>query len=589
MTTLATSAGTLNLHGIENTKWEATLSSVKKEDGIELITLRLHAPQPQAPPRFTLAWKIPQIDLTTRITPSSMQSKTIPPDWSGGTVSDLAHFAPLMTLASEAGKNRLTFAFSDAVRRTELKAGFTEEDATIDCRVTGFLQPETPIDSYEAILRLDTRAVFYADAIRDTVEWFAAMPRYTPCHVPDHALRPVYSTWYSYHQNISESEIEQECRLAGEFGMGSVIVDDGWQTADNQRGYAYCGDWEIAQKRFSDIRRHVDRIHAAGMKYLFWFSVPFIGLKSRAYPRFQGKYLYINEQLSAAVLDPRFPEVREYLIGIYSKALRDWNLDGLKLDFIDSFTVPEERQEPALAENYAGRDCKTVPEAVDLLLTETMKHLRAIKPDVMIEFRQAYIGPAIRKYGNMFRAADCPGDILSNRVRTIDLRLTSGGTAVHSDMITWNSSDSVESAARQFLNILFSVPQISVRLAEIPDSHAQMLRFWLNFWNTHRETLMHGVLTPHQPQLNYPLISAEDRTCCIAAVYASGTVIKLSLDPRKEYRIVNASGTETVTLDIQDTGRRAKVFSATGTPQGIIDVKQGLLTVKIPVSGMLAM
>lgn len=84
-----------------------------------------------------------------------------------------------------------------------------------------------------------------------------------------------------------------------------------------------------------------------------------------------------------------------------------------------------------------------------------------------------------------------------------------------------------------------------------------------------------------------PLIPAEDRTCCIAAAYASGTVIKLSLDPGRKYRIVNASGTETVTLDIQGTERRAKVFSATGTPQGIIDVKQGLSMVKIPVSGML--
>lgn len=589
MTTLETSIGTINLHGVEKTEWKATLSSVKPEAGIELITLTFHASTPSVPPRFTLSWKIPQVDLTIRITPSSMMSKIIPPDWGGNIVSELAHFAPVVTLAAETGENRLTFAFSDAIRRTELKAGLIEEDSTIDCRVIGFILPEAPIDSYEAVLRLDMRAVSYVEAIRDTAEWFASMPNYTPCPVPNDALAPVYSTWYSYHQNLFESEIEQECRLAKKIGMNSIIVDDGWQTEDNQRGYAYCGDWEIARKRFPDIRGHVDRIHTIGMKYLLWFSVPFIGLKSRAYTHFQGKYLYINEPLVAAVLDPRFPEAREYLIGIYEKAIRDWDIDGLKLDFIDSFVIPADHEDPAVAENYAGRDYRTVPEAVDVLLTDIMKRLRAIKPDIMIEFRQAYIGPAIRKYGNMFRAADCPGDILSNRVRTIDLRLTSGSTAVHSDMITWNYKDTVESVARQFLNILFSVPQISVRLAEIPDLHAQMLRFWLKFWIDHRETLMHGRLMPLYPQLNYPLVFAGDETCCIAMVYASGMIVKLNLDPRKKYRIVNASEAETITLDIQGGECQAELFSATGNPQGSIGIKPGISTVKIPVSGLLTM
>ena len=161
------------------------------------------------------------------------------------------------------------------------------------------------------------------------------------------------------------------------------------------------------------------------------------------------------------MLDPRFPEVRAFLISIYENALREWDIDGFKLDFIDMFRFDGE--DPAVSENYAGRDIKSLPEAVDRLLSETMAHLNRIKPGILIEFRQAYIGPAIRKYGSMFRAGDCPADVLSNRVRTIDLRLSSGSTAVHSDMLEWNSADSAESAALQFLNILSSVPQISVR------------------------------------------------------------------------------------------------------------------------------
>ena len=63
---------------------------------------------------------------------------------------------------------------------------------------------------------------------------------------------------------------------------------------------------------------HVAKIHELGMKYVVWFSVPFVGEHSKAYERFKGKYLYESKRLNTAVLDPRFPEVREYLINIYA-------------------------------------------------------------------------------------------------------------------------------------------------------------------------------------------------------------------------------------------------------------------------------
>ena len=188
--------------------------------------------------------------------------------------------------------------------------------------------------------------------------------------------------------------------------------------------------------------------------------------------------------------------------------MKEWDIDGFKLDFIDSFRIDGE--DPALKDNYAGRDVKSVPRAVDILLSETMRRLRALKPDILIEFRQSYIGPAVRKYGNMFRAGDCPADVLANRVRTIDLRLTSGKTAVHSDMLEWNSGDTPEHAALQLLHVLFSVPQISVRLNDIPEEHRRMLHFWLDFCVRHRDVLLKGYLKPFHPELNYPIVSAEN-------------------------------------------------------------------------------
>ncbi|QTH40015.1 hypothetical protein J4772_20555 [Cohnella sp. LGH] len=59
-----------------------------------------------------------------------------------------------------------------------------------------------------------------------------------------------------------------------------------------------------------------------------------------------------------------------------------------------------------------GRDYDSVSEAVDRLLSDVMERMRAVKPDVMIEFRQKYIVPLMRKYGNMFRVADCLNNLL---------------------------------------------------------------------------------------------------------------------------------------------------------------------------------
>ena len=92
-----------------------------------------------------------------------------------------------------------------------------------------------------------------------------------------------------------------------------------------------------------------------------------------------------------------------------------------------------------------------------------MKDVRArlmkINPDVLLEFRQHYCGPAILQYGNMIRAADCPADPTANRRRICDLRLTSDTIAVHSDMLVWSGNETPEGAALPILNVLFSTIQ----------------------------------------------------------------------------------------------------------------------------------
>ena len=119
----------------------------------------------------------------------------------------------------------------------------------------------------------------------------------------------------------------------------------------------------------------------------------------------------------------------------YEKAVRKWDIDGLKLDFIGRFALLDGVVDPAVAEDFAGRDIKSIPLAVDAMLSDVVRRLKAVKPDILVEFRQSYVGPGIRRFGNMLRATDCPLSMVENRTRIARLRLTSGMTAVHSDML----------------------------------------------------------------------------------------------------------------------------------------------------------
>ncbi len=429
-------------------------------------------------------------------------------------------------------------------------------------------------------------------ALRDVGQWWESLPGFEPAQVPDTARLPVYSTWYSFHQQLDPAAIEEQCRLAKQLGCEAVIVDDGWQTTSNERGYAYTGDWEAAPEKIPDMRAHVERVHDLGMKYILWYSVPFVGVHSRAYARFSDKLLAELPSIGAGVLDPRYPEVREYLIGTYERAMRDWNLDGFKLDFVDSFSSRPGLPQGAGPEALGGRDYTGVPAAVDRLLTDVMTRLRELKPDVMVEFRQSYIGPLMRKYGNMFRAGDCPNDAIENRIRTLDIRLLCGNTAAHSDMLMWHFDESVESAALQLLNVLFSVPQISVLLDRVPPDHLEMLRFWLDFWLEHRDVLLDGELAPLHPESLYPVVHAHTVNKHVCAVYEEVIATVAGATP-PQLLVVNGTLANRVVLELEeDVGQtELEVRDCRGrlVRAERLDLSRGLHTLDVPSSGLISL
>jgi alpha-galactosidase len=560
----------------------------KLAEGLEVVSLKLTSPEPQPPPRFTLKWAVPSHDVTGQWTTGRHLTKTIRPDWSGGRLqaSMFAREAPVSCLFSSDDRSVLTFAVSDALNTVLTGSGVREEDGLIYNEAVFFSERHKALAEYAAQVRLDRRSIPYWQALDEVAKWWAAQPGYAPARVPGAARLPVYSTWYNYHQSVDAAVLLKEVALAKEMGFESIIVDDGWQTLDTQRGYAYTGDW--VPERMPDMKGFVDGCHERGMKVLLWYAVPFVGKNAKVADRFKDKSLRFDERLGAYVLDPRFPEVRQYIVDTYRKAIREWGIDGFKLDFIERFVADEK----TVLEATGGRDFASVNEATDRMMTDILAELAAVKADVMIEFRQPYIGPLIRKYGNMFRASDCPNSYLANRVKTVDLRLLSGQTAVHADMVMWHSGEPVETAAFQLANVLFSVPQVSVRLGEIPAEHAAMVRFYTGYWNANRAVLLDGEFEAHHPGANYPLVAARRGSRQIVGLYGDAVV---TVDRRASdaVDVINGKNSKTVVLSLADDlgTHRFTVRDCQGkvVQSGQVRLAKGLREFAVPVSGLLSL
>lgn len=498
--------------------WEA----IRRETGITDIHIRMTGKEKRIFPQMTLKVMVPAWEIHYLWTPKIHLIKALNLDWFMNLKKTNGFTgAPVVSLIGNGDANRATFAVSDTLHTMGLFAFPVEETGEYAFQVDLF-EEEYEGEAYEVTFRLDNREVPYDQSLADTALWWEKSEGNRPAFVPAAAREPMYSTWYSFHQRVCEEELILQCRLCGKYGLKTILLDDGWQTDDNNRGYAYCGDWEPAPGKIRDMRSFVDKVHELGMKVMTWYSVPFIGEKSRNFEKYRDMVIDAVNDREWYVLDPRYPQVREFLISTYENALRDYDFDGFKLDFVDEFVVTP----------FSGkkeddrRDFQSFSEAADYLMKECIRRLKEIKPDILLEFRQTYNGPRMRSYGNIFRAVDCPFDDVENHLRVTDIRLLAGSSAVHSDMLMWHPKDSVESAALQMIQILFSVPQISMRLEMLSLGHKCMLKFYLGLWRHYRNAFISGSFHPHNPKAGYPVVRGvwENQMVC---TYHSVELIRL--------------------------------------------------------------
>lgn len=457
---------------------------------------------------------IPLINIQFSWFSTSGRSNGLEPDWNGQVKIRPNINIPIISFYSLKGFNTCTIAFSDCLNPMDLSYGVSEEDKEIILKVK-----RRSLVSFNILV--DTGSEYVDEALLSASTWINSY--YKSHEIPRGAECIVYSTWYSMHQDVDQEVVEEEARIARDLGFESIFLDDGWQTSDNRRGYTFTGDWEFEKTKFPDPSGHVRRIHEMGLNYVIWIALPFIGMESRAFSKFSSRLLRINEGWGTGIVNPAEEETTEYVKGRV-RYLSELGFDGLKVDFIDSIIDPEDRDEV-----YTN-----IPEFIERTLSPARGKL--------IEFRQRYVSPLMLQHANMIRSSDCPGDHVENRIRSLSTRIISGTVLVHSDPLMWSNEDSRENIAFAFVNVLFTVPQISVMLKEQKSENLVLLNKWISFWKEHRSTLLHGMISIRHMELNYAVVTSSGKGERITVCYSP---VQLTSDGIKEI-IINASGSDII-------------------------------------------
>jgi alpha-galactosidase len=157
-------------------------------------------------------------------------------------------------------------------------------------------------------------------------------------------------------------------------------------------------------------------------------------------------------------------------------------------------------------------------------------------------------------------------------------------------MVMWHENEPVETAAFQLLNVLFSVPQLSVKLREIPPDHLAMVKFYTEYWLANRDVLLDGTLEASTPLANYTMVKARTRDKQIIALYAD--MVARVTEPTHRIDLINAKHSDNIIV-AADTD--AGLFDyAIRDCQGLT-VRRGMVRlgnqpqrIDVPTSGLVA-
>ena len=454
---------------------------------------------------------------------------------------------PYIALVHRNGENRAAYGLLDQVTEATLHSELSEITRAFHFTIR---LPAGPTDggrripvqgTWEETLFVSRAAASWPQVMQSYAQLVSAASPAPRMPVPNSAYDPVFCTWTAIHHDVSHDWILRNAARAAALGFRTWLTDDGWFLENGQFGdYAQVGEWLPCPSKFSDFAAHVAAVKALGFRYVLWVAPFMVGTESPKAQEYAALLTTGQEKERFFNLSPWHAETAAVIRDLLRRLIVEYDLDGLKIDFIDAVSVFSAGR-PEGAEGTLGSRMATILQAA-------IDDLRTLRPDLLIEFRNRYANLASRTYANIYRCSDVPLNITLNRWQAVMFRLLAPDRAVHTDPMLWHPDDTDENVAVHLINGIVTVPMVSIELDQYPQRHLEIVRHWIGFYNEHRAPIIHGELRPQVRAGHVPLIDFVGENEIVTGLY-DDVMVRLGEDTRTRW-VLNASTQAWVDLDI---------------------------------------
>ncbi len=222
---------------------------------------------------------------------------------------------------------------------------------------------------------------------------------------PASAFEPIWCAW-GYGREFTTEQVLATLPVVEKLGLRWVTLDDGWQVAE--------GDWSPNPAKFpggdADMKKFVDRIHAAGFRAQLWWT-PLAADPGSRLEREHPELLLRNQDGSTRAITwwdslylcPANQAVREDAQAFVRKALGEWGFDALKIDGQHLNGAP-----PCFNAAHGHATPEESSEGVPGFFRAVWEEALATRPDAVVEICPCGTGYSFftMPYLNMAVAAD---------------------------------------------------------------------------------------------------------------------------------------------------------------------------------------
>lgn len=565
------------------TPFEATIDI--KEQGLQqyVLNIYLHSTYAAKPPSFNFSVKFPR--------------EKINQIWNSQTWSNKSFFTIPSYDRAAAGfsiisgltindQNQITFTCKDAYHSKFVSSNIREENDSVVFNL-GFFEDNPPLSNlqdYQAEVWVDFRNIHFSKAIYDASSWFLKEEFRQSVARVDTTNVPVFSTWYPMHRNIPLENITKELDSLRTFNIKSILVDDGWQALVNMKvdtSYSY------EEKSYKTMSLFKQKCLEMKLPLYLWYSIPFMGGNPVILKRFEGKYIRYRAPRQMYVLDPRYAEIRKYLVSTYANFLSEWKFDGYWFDFLKGFYP----KEGALIDEDKGRDFVSIELAVDTLYADMEARLKTINPNIFMGQKFQVVGPNLVSYQNFLTGFVGVESSQVVREKMVNNRLLYGKYTPFMEVVAINPREKVEDIARKLQSVLFGNPYLSFFIATLPQDSKQTIRFWLDYWKKNYKVIFEGDFEPMQVSRFYPVIKVENEQKIIYMLYEDYTV-NLPLVLQSTLDVINSKITPEIRFQLSKNvvQYNYEIFNCQGvsTEKGVIKNKnKSSIDFSVPVAGFI--